>query len=198
MQQEIYQHFSSLRTSFLEIFQGEIPSHVLESYPGEKRARLHYTARLALIKSIQDKNFEDYKDLDIENHQFMKNDQQIKVSLSHADHKAMATTTTDSLILSIGVDLEREDREIKKGIKKFYIIDNDELDSPLELWCVKEAAFKAISPLYKGDKKLVLKDITVKKSGAFTLELNPNLNGHWKLERKSAEIHAYAIILKNS
>jgi phosphopantetheinyl transferase (holo-ACP synthase) len=197
MQQEILRHFKNLKTKVMNTFEGEIPETVKELYPGKKRVRLHYTSRLALINAINSDEFKTYEDVEIENHQFLKRDPSIKVSLSHTDHKALASVSSCEEVLSIGVDLESEDRPIKEGIKKFYIRDEDEIENELELWCIKEAAFKAISPLYKGDKRLVLKDIIVLKDESFKLELNSNLDGYWKLEKSEGEILTFAIILKS-
>ena len=192
-------HFKELSTVFLDTYEGVIPDEVLEVYPAAKRARLHYTSRLALIKSLDinsSSQFTKYSDLKIHNHHYMEKDSKIKVSLSHTNNYAMACSTSHKDIESIGVDLESSDRELKEGIKKFYIIDTDEIQDALHLWCIKEAAFKAISPLFKNEKQLVLKDITVLENGTFQLEINPTLNGYWMLQSEENRIFTHAIILK--
>jgi phosphopantetheinyl transferase (holo-ACP synthase) len=199
MQLEIDKHFEELSTVFLNTYEGEIPKEVLKIYSAPKRARLHYTSRLALLQSLKINHvdlFKSYTDLEITNHQFMKKSSSTKVSISHTNSYAMACSTTNPKIESIGVDLESCNRELKEGIKKFYIIEADEISDPLHLWCIKEAAFKAVSPLFKIEKQLVLKDITVHRNGAFSLEIAPDLNGFWKLVSEEEKIFTHAIILK--
>lgn len=200
MQREIEKHFEALSTVLLDTYEGEIPKVIQDVYLGSKRARLHYTSRLALLKTLENETdilFKEYSDLAIENHHFMKISPSVKVSISHTNDFAMACSTNDAQIESIGVDLESCDRQLKEGIKKFYIIDSDEISNPLHLWCIKEAAFKAVSPLYKNEKQLVLKDICVLKNGTFYLEINPGLNGYWKLESEDKKVFTHAIILKS-
>ncbi len=201
MQQEIDLYFSKITTVFLNTYEGIIPKAVLERYPSKKRASHHYTSRLALLEALQNcglNQFENYSDLGIVNHHHMEEAKNALVSLSHTNEFAMAAATYCEEIKSIGVDLENCSREIKPGIEKFFINEEDEIKSTLHLWCIKEAAFKAISPLYKDDKQLVLKDIAVKSNGDFKLLLEPAIDGHWKLASKEQMLFTHALILKNS
>lgn len=83
-------------------------------------------------------------------------------SLAHTKDLAIAVMADKKDFRSVGVDLEFLDREVKTGSEKYFINNQDEKNlSELELWCAKEAAFKAASFLYS--KNLVLKDFWIKK-----------------------------------
>ena len=59
---------------------------------------------------------------------------------------------------SIGIDLEHAERLIKPGIMEKYMdpVDSSQSGlSPLQIWCAKEAIFKAVAPLL--EKQLLLK-----------------------------------------
>lgn len=201
MQQEIDNFFLKIKTTFLETYQGELPTSVTKRYPSNKRAFEHYTARLALLeslKSCQYLQFQSYCDLNIINHHHMEKAKDALVSLSHTSKFSMASVTKSCDIQSIGIDLESVDRKIKKGIEKFFLNEKDEISDTLHLWCIKEAAFKAISPLYKGEKQLVLKDIAIQANGRFVLLLDEPIQGYWKIQIESERVFSHALILKSS
>lgn len=201
-QLEITNFFNSLKVNILPTFEGDIPSSVKDLYPAKKRLRDHYTSRLSLInavKELRDSSIElTYQDVLIENHLHLKSSPEIIASVTHTNSFAAAVVTDSQKISSVGIDIESRERQLKEGIKKFYILENDEIKDPLELWCIKEAAFKAISPLYKEEKRLVLKDITVKRDGTFLLNTERNLNGYYRVEEVEGHFLALAIILKTS
>ena len=199
MQQETSNLFDNLHCVLLDTYEGEIPQKISHRYPAPKRARLHYTSRLALqgaLKMVSDRDFLEYDELEIVNHQYLKEDRRILVSISHTNDFAVASVSDSDQLSSIGVDLEVSTREIKEGIYKFFINESDQITNTLELWCIKEAAFKALSPLYQEEKTLVLKDINILKDGTFHLSQCKDLSGFWKLESKEDKLLTHAIILK--
>lgn len=100
--------------------------------------------------------------LEIVDHLHMKDDPTIKVSLSHTKDLGCAAISKDPKVASIGVDVEWSDRTYRSGIEKYFLLESDDKDLELiELWACKEAAYKAYSPLYKGQKTLVIKDFTI-------------------------------------
>ena len=137
----------------------EIPDSFLSGSKKHSRA-----ARYALSKLTKNTGPED---LDIHNHQYLKSDKFTLVSLSHTKDLACAATATRDEIQSIGIDIELTHRAVKPGIEKFYRNSSDQIRDNLLLWSLKEAAFKAISPLYKGEKVLVLKDIVIRDESSF-------------------------------
>lgn len=102
--------------------------------------------------------------LSIVNHLHMAADTSMKVSLSHTKGLACAAMSQDPEVVSIGVDVEWSDRKYRSGIEKYFLRDEDDKSLELiELWACKEAAYKALSPIYKGDKTLVIKDFIIKE-----------------------------------
>ena len=120
------------------------------------------------------------KDLpQIIDHIYLKNFPSIKVSLSHTRGYVAASFENSSKILSIGIDIEIFSRPVKPGIEKFFVNSEDDSKySLLELWTLKEAAFKALSPLLK-DEKLTLKKIWINKN---QFGLKNHVYGHIKKE----------------
>ena len=115
----------------------------------------HRLSRYALKHLVGDRAIE------IENHLHLRNHPEIKVSVSHTKGAGAAIICEDVKIRSVGIDIEWSQRPVKEGIEKFYINERDDQIDHMKLWMAKEAAFKAISPLYTGDKILVLKDIVI-------------------------------------
>lgn len=153
---------------FLYHWTDKAPSWALAHFEKDLRARQHASSRMAISLLLQkDFNIDlPPEEIEIVDHQFIKGFPELKVSLSHTkDAWALATISNHQDVLGLGVDLEFTDREIKKGIEKLYINEEDFWqEEPLQLWCFKEAAFKAISPLLESDvlnKTFVLKDIIV-------------------------------------
>ena len=107
------------------------------------------------------------QNLNIVAHHFFEDDPQCLVSLSHTHQKnlnlsatAMALASKDHF-LAIGVDLEHGDRKLPEHWQRHVINDADTTlaMSDLDVWCVKEAAFKSLWPL---EKCSTLKSITMK------------------------------------
>lgn len=69
-------------------------------------------------------------------------------SRSHTDNWACALLGPQGPNqTSLGVDIESRTRVIKPGARRFYEHKDDQTKTlqPLEIWCLKEAAFKALS-----------------------------------------------------
>lgn len=103
-----------------------------------------------------------HEDLLIEKHHHLLHHPDLLVSLSHTRGAAAAILAPKSdELLSVGIDVERADRTIKEGVLEKYDHPDDHGLNPLELWCAKEAAFKAASFYWKKEKTFILKDISV-------------------------------------
>jgi 4'-phosphopantetheinyl transferase EntD len=111
--------------------------------------------------------------VEIKNHLHIQGHPEQLVSLSHTKTHAIAMMGLTPSYKSIGVDIERLDRPIKKESQKYFEREEDEFEHPthrnLYLWCIKEACFKALSPLIQGHgefkvRQLLLKDIWVSKN----------------------------------
>lgn len=139
-------------------------------FPSEIRARQFYQSRKALWEGIPEslRHKKGWQELEIERHLHLKGSPEILVSLSHTKGVGGAVSgPAGHDQLSIGIDLEWEDRQVKMGMEKFYLNDEDDRGNytELELWSLKEAAFKSISPLLQNwpYKRFVLKHIWIKE-----------------------------------
>lgn len=131
----------------------------------------YMASRLALKISLEALGISDlsWNDLEIERHLFLKKHPEILVSLSHTQTFGAAYVALSSCFRSIGVDLELCGRKMKESTLKFFVNTDDEYSDTLKLWTQKEAAFKAISPLYQ-KQDLTLKMITIKGEKFFLKE----------------------------
>lgn len=108
---------------------------------------------------------------EIVNHLHLLGHPEQLVSLSHTKTHAIAMLGLAPKYKSVGVDIERLDRPIKVDSQKYFEREEDHFEHPthrnLYLWCIKEACFKALSPLIQGqgdfkERALLLKDIWIK------------------------------------
>lgn len=122
-----------------------------------KRQASFLCARKALQKLVPQ---EKLGKLQLNEFHFLENFPRLVFSLAHTRELAIAVMVELKDYRSIGVDLEFLDREVKIGSERHFINEHDDRTlSDLELWCSKEAAFKAVSFLYS--KNLVLKDLWI-------------------------------------
>lgn len=107
-----------------------------------------------------------------ENNYHLLAESKILCSRSHTDNWACAITNSGLLgQASLGVDIESKERVLKPGVERFYKNPNDFIESlqPIEIWCLKEASFKALSSYLNFHQKaratLVLTDIELVETG---------------------------------
>ncbi|MCK5883132.1 MAG: hypothetical protein KAG61_05545 [Bacteriovoracaceae bacterium] len=154
------------------------PDTYLQAASSPSRGRDFYLSRTALKNCLVDLSPDFDKigldDLAIENHQHLEKYPQIAVSLSHTKEYAAAIISDDPHVVSVGIDLELTTRPIKKGIIKYFDHNFDSAYSPLELWVIKEACFKAAWPIFQKEKAsaMVLKDLWVNQTefGVFDIK----------------------------
>lgn len=114
------------------------------------------------------KDLTDLENLNIVNHLYMEDQESTKVSISHTKGLGCAMISKDSKLQSIGIDIEWSDRKYKPAIEKYFMRDEDQESlSLIQVWACKEAAYKALFPLYKGQKPLVLKDFVIRDERIF-------------------------------
>lgn len=122
------------------------------------------SSRGALFLALQEigHNVDKSEDLNIIDYLYLEHFKEIKVSLSHHNDFGAALICTDPSVLSVGIDIEANDRVVKEGTLKYFNHDNDDFDTPyLKKWVGKEATFKALFPFWKREKPLVLSDIWI-------------------------------------
>lgn len=136
-------------------------------------------SREALVSLLKQENIvvTDLKsDLELVNYQNLKNYPQFVLSLSHTRGAGAAVLGNKAEVRSLGIDIEWADRNLKDEAGRFYKNPEDSVyDNKLELWTMKEAAFKALSPLgFPG--VLVLTKIIIQDGEFFTKE-RPEIRG---------------------
>lgn len=132
-----------------------------------------YNSRMALKTLLEGHghNIAELKvDLALENFQNLIHFPEYLTSLSHTRGAGAAVLAHKNNFLSLGIDIEWSDRIFKPEAQRFF---RNPLDSPyensLELWTMKEAAFKALSPLGHSGV-LVLSKIIIQEGNFWTLE----------------------------
>ncbi len=101
-----------------------------------------------------------------------------KFSLSHTDSFAAAWLLPKSPHAGMGLDIEDNDRVVPYGVSERMKNAGDSAAlSPLELWCIKEAAYKTLLPELQ--ESLWLKSIVVKER-TFTIDGWEQFKGEWQ------------------
>lgn len=143
----------------------------------EKDAFTNSREALATILKQENIFVSDLKaDLELVNYQNLKNFPDFVLSLSHTRGAGAAVLAKKTEVRSLGIDIEWSDRNLKNEAGRFYNNPEDSLyENKLELWTMKEAAFKALSPLgFPG--VLVLTKIIIQDGEFFTKE-RPEIRG---------------------
>lgn len=154
--------------------------------------KLAHTASLICLGSLAQIPAELLK----EQHYYKIKDRPLLCSRSHTQNftaACMLNVEPGPMVLSVGIDLEPKDRLLKEDISKFYLHPADRVASPLENWCAKEAAFKALSsyllfhqtPL---SKTLTLKDFIVQEE-RFFMDPSLEIEAQGRLEWHRREEH---------
>jgi hypothetical protein len=96
----------------------------------------------------------------------------LSFSLSHTMNVALVaampnfTSSGHSLAAGLGVDLEHKDRKISDAAFARIVIEkNEKAILPLQLWCLKEAAFKAHPNNQTQNDGLLLSDFILQSNG---------------------------------
>lgn len=84
--------------------------------------------------------------IQLENHQFIQALDHLRFSISHTKDFSIAIATDKNNAQGIGVDCEAQTRNMKEGAEKYFSHEKDRHAlSLLEVWSIKEAAFKAFA-----------------------------------------------------
>ncbi len=149
-----------------------------KAHPQVKKNK--FLARMALSKVLEHQGKKNnVQELEIINHHYVVNFPFTLVSIAHTTDIGIAAICPLEENFAIGVDIEKSDRPIKSDLKKYFLNQSDDLClSPLEIWCLKEASFKALAPVYKRleiEQHLTLKKIVIHNANKASVI---NKNGH--------------------
>lgn len=120
-----------------------VPEKYQTSHPDFIQSQ--FLSRWCLKKALKKLKIElKWSELELTDHHFLEQAPTVLVSLSHTKGAACAWVCLKSEAKCIGIDLEHTKREISPSIQKKIMNDRDSAFSPLVLWCLKEACFKAV------------------------------------------------------
>lgn len=105
---------------------------------------------------------------------------QFTISLSHTKDCGAALVADRKTFRSVGVDIEHEARVVKDSIRERIAHEQDENLRNIEIWCLKEAAFKALMNTQQFEKPLEFSSIRLGKNKWF--HSPSGLSGEWELE----------------
>ena len=147
----------------------------------------YYSSRLALGRCLlAEKISLDFSVLEMANHHHLSFHPYWPASLSHTRvddslYLAAAVLAKDSECRSIGIDIEWEQRPISSStLRHIHHPEDDSWPSALEIWVLKEAAYKALWPLVEKKKSLQFSRIQVKQ-GHFVFPAE-NFRGNIQLQ----------------
>lgn len=114
------------------------------------------------------------------------------LSLSHTPKLGAAILGARNLYRSLGIDIEDKNRQVKEMIIERIAHPEDLGLRNLELWCLKEAAFKAAMNTGLFDKPIEFSSLRIQDQ---TWSHSPsNLTGEWRLEEYKDHLVALAWI----
>lgn len=149
-------------TSNITEFKDQAP--LPRKFENTNRNASYFSARECLSKifkyeKLSQKNFNEIEVTDFHKE---ANHPSVTISLAHTKTYAIATVAYNNQFKGLGVDIEHQERKIKDDSLKYFKNDFDITElSTLELWCVKEACFKALSN--SGQEVKLLKEVIIHK-----------------------------------
>jgi phosphopantetheinyl transferase (holo-ACP synthase) len=151
-----------------------LPQDIARKFTNLKQAKNYFVSRMALKICLNQEKLS-WDELEVIDHLYLKNQPETLVSLSHTKEIGCALTSkigsaTQQGPYSIGVDIEESQRRIRPNAEKYFASFLDGESTPLKLWSLKEAAFKALWPRVNKTirQSLMLSKIWV-KNNAFGL-----------------------------
>ena len=122
----------------------------------------------------------------------MANVEQFTLSLSHTSECGAAMIADRKFFRSVGIDIEREDRVVKDFIRERITHKDDTNFRNIEIWCLKEAVFKALMNTEKFEKPLEFSSICIGKD---SWSHSPSgLEGKWEVETIKPVVVARAFL----
>jgi 4'-phosphopantetheinyl transferase EntD len=169
----------------------QVPERIRERFPLLSRAQEFFAARVALreaASALGTTGLVAADELSIERHLHLAGHPNLLCSLAHTKNLAVGLAAKAPPFLSVGVDIEWCKRIVtEKSERYFGHPDDSPFDSKLELWVLKEAAFKAISPLT--EDLLTLNKICIQGNEFFYREYRGSF------ERKDREIEGEQLLV---
>lgn len=138
-------------------------------------------SRQALIYALKEQGLEiSAGALQLVTHSEIRDLDQFTISLSHTKIAGAALVADRKNYRSVGIDIEQEERIVKDTIIDRIAHPADKNLRNIELWCLKEAAFKALMNTGSFDKPLEFSSICIGKKK--WTHSPSGLEGEWDLE----------------
>jgi len=139
-----------------------------------------YSSRNSLLSSLR-KIYPQasFKDLMLKEYRELTDYPDIVLSLSHTPLAGASVVALKKDYLSIGIDIESTNREIKESIIQRVTTENDLKLSSREIWCLKEAIYKCVSNSGLAQGTLEFRDMIIQDKK--WLHSPSKLSGEWSL-----------------
>ncbi|MDA9189493.1 4'-phosphopantetheinyl transferase superfamily protein [bacterium] len=168
-----------------------IPVPTKLTHPEKISEYLH--TRQALFKAYKIYTSKSIQSFELEGFHYLKEDLEKNyiLSLSHSQKSCAILISKTQNFSSLGVDIEVKTRNIADGMKKYIIHPSDQSDYKLlEIFSIKEAAFKAI---YKLDPEIKsLAEINLTSNKFFYRNIVGNI-----LNRSTAQRFIFLALINN-
>ena len=132
------------------------------------------------------------KNLVLEKFSAVKGQSSLTISLSHAKDWGAAVVASAKEVISVGIDIEPNDRVVKPMILERISHPQDFSLHPLWLWSLKEASFKALMNTGKFEKPVEFSSLKITQFD-WQHEAS-NTRGEWKVDEEQGLIIALAWI----
>jgi|SRR5690606_32599672 len=130
--------------------------------------------------------------LKLENYHQIKSFPEFTLSLSHSRDLGAAVLADRKEYLSLGIDIENENREVKDSIWSRVSHPQDVSLRKIELWCLKEAAFKALMNTDSFPAPIEFSSIEIQHK---MFSHSPSgISGEWELHQEHGHIVAIASV----
>lgn len=131
-------------------------------------------------------------DLLVGDYSNLKSFPQLTISLSHTKEVGAALVGDRQSFRSLGIDIEHEARPVKDSVAQRIAHPEDEKLRNIEIWCLKEAAFKALMNSGEFPKPVEFSSIHI---GHKTWSHSPSgFNGEWELDHIDEMVIARAFL----
>lgn len=160
-----------------------------------ERKKSFIRSRIALKNALKNQDLEaSIHELKLNHFHSLEAFPDLTVSLTHTKEAGAALVAPRKDFLSLGIDIESEARVVKENIKERITHPSDLVLRNIELWCLKEASFKAL--MNSGKFLAPMEFASIKISEQKWSHPPSGLEGEWKLEKLNSFVVAMAF-LKN-
>ncbi len=181
----------------------KFPSDELKSLPtkfkNSNRNHSYFLSRKALAHIAKTKfGYQtNYLTMELKDHGQITGRPQLSVSLSHTKDTVAALVGDRNDFYSVGIDIEFQTRTFSPEGQKYFINSDDSKDEELLiLWCIKEAAFKALSN--GGYPIKLLKEVVVEENNFYFIRDENKSKYPFKLIKQNGLIIALAACSKSN